>query len=101
MDMRWLRIDLSRQQIAEGALSRIQQECFRWYLAARTPPGAQLLSKASDSRRLKDVAMELYFSPAMARICRDAIAGYHPAVASGSLPGAATLLVGSPPECDR
>jgi hypothetical protein len=38
--------------------------------------------------------MELYFSPAMALICRDAIAAYHPVVVSDSEIGDATLLVG-------
>jgi hypothetical protein len=38
--------------------------------------------------------MELHFSPAMALICRDAIAAYHPVAASDSQIGGATLLVG-------
>jgi hypothetical protein len=98
MNAPWLRIDLSRRQIEEGAVESIRDECFRWYLAARTPRGAQLLSKAPGARRSNNVATELYCSPAMARICREAIAAYHPVKVRGSLSGEATLLVGSSQE---
>ena len=90
----WLRVDLSKQQVEEGAVDRIREECFRWYLAARTPAGAQLFSKPPPAHRSKNMAMELHFSPVMALICRDAIAAYHPVVANNSRIGDATLLVG-------
>ena len=98
METRWSRIDLSPQQIEEGAVNRIREECFRWYMAARTPSHAQLLSKVPSAPRAKHVAIELYLSPTMARVCRDAIAAYHPVRTSESPSGEATLLVGSEPE---
>ena len=98
METRWSRIDLSPQQIEEGAVNRIREECFRWYMAARTPSDAQLLSKAPSAPRSKHVAIELYFSPTMARICRDAIAAYHPVKTNGSPSGETTVLMGSAPE---
>jgi hypothetical protein len=90
----WIRIDLSREQMDEGALVKIREECCRWYLAARTPPGARMLSRAPDVRRQANVSAELYFSPAMAYVCREALASYHPVAATGSPSGRVTLLVG-------
>jgi hypothetical protein len=101
MSEAWTRVDLSQEQLEQGALARIREECCRWYLAARTPPNAQMVSRAPDARRRDRVSAELYFSPAMARICREAIASYHPVAASGSPAGKVTLLVGSESEPRR
>jgi hypothetical protein len=98
MDTSWVRIDLSPRQMEEGAVKRIRAECFRWYMAARTPSGAQLLSRPPGAERARQVAVELHFSPRMASICRDAIASYHPVRTKGSPSGEATLLMGSAPE---
>ena len=98
MDAGWVRIDLSPRQMEEGAVKEIRAECFRWYMAARTPFGAQLLSKPPRAERARQVAVELHFSPAMALICRDAIAAYHPVRTKGSPSGETTLLMGSAQE---
>jgi hypothetical protein len=82
----------------EGAIKQIRAECFRWYMAARTPFGAQLLSKPPKAARASVVAVELHFSPRMASICRDAIAAYHPIRTKGSPSGETTLLMGNAPE---
>jgi hypothetical protein len=95
MDTSWVRIDLSPRQMEEGAVNRIRAECFRWYMAARTPSGAQLLSRPPGAERATQVAVELHFSPRMASICRDAIASYHPVRTKGSPSGEATLIMGS------
>ena len=94
----WIRVDLSRRQLEEGAVRRIREECCRWYLAAETPPGAQLFEKRPGSRRPGDVAAELYFTPTMARICHDAITAYHPAGTTDCPGNEARLLVGAPEE---
>jgi hypothetical protein len=67
-------------------------------MAARTPSGAQLLSRPPRAERARQVAVELHFSPRMASICRDAIAAYHPVKTKGSPSGEATLMMGSAPE---
>ena len=71
--MTWLRIDLSQRQLEEGAVGRIREECFRWHRAAQTPEDACLLSRMPDPKRRSRVALELYVSPTMGPICRDAI----------------------------
>ncbi len=64
-------------------------------MAAQTPEGACLLSRAPSPKGRSRVALELYVSPAMAPICRDAIDAYHPAGVGSSPSGEVTLLVGS------
>lgn len=95
MKHRWIRVDLSMQQVEDGTVDRIREECCRWYLAAETPRGAQLFETRPGSHRPADVAYELYLTPTMARICHDAIAAYHPAGTTDCPTKKAKLTVGS------
>ena len=93
----WLRIDLTEQQVSAGAAQQLQRECFDVYMAHGMPDGAGMHSRKPELPRARQVATEIYLSPALAAMCASLIKPYNPVpVSAPPAEGTHTDLGGDP-----
>ena len=97
-DGEWLKINLTEAQVRNRVEDQINKVCFILAMAQRFPPSAKLLSRKLPPGKGRVVFRELYLSPVMANLAREALAQYLP-VTTEEPPaeGTATLMTTGAP----
>ena len=94
----WLKIELDQHQVMSGISQQIENECAVLWTAAGMPASAALFTRKPDhAAKSRGIFTVLYFSPAMAHLCRGVIAAHFPVTTPRPPRQDTTVIIGGDP----